>query len=511
MRRALVGVVLACILTGRAAAQDRPPEEELFGAPAQREEPAPPPSGPRTTTDREPSPAPERAGRTEPTEPEPGAEGRLRETLSRTRDTLDLGGQLYLRAFAFSRKGDAPSTWELTAPSLLDLYLDARPSDRVRAFVLARTQYDPTAAEPTPVTALPVLPAAVDPSAIPGARARKVTEVALDQLWLSFDAGRRAFFTAGKQHVKWGVGRFWNPTDFLHAVRRDPLAPFDVRTGTTMLRLQIPWEARGWSFQTAVIAEPLVPAQDASSPRAGQLGALGGAARAELVLGSAELGVGGVVQKGRPSRLGVDLSGPVGELDAYGELALRSGPELRLWREVPGVDPSLPITARFAARGGSPANPAATVGASWTRKYGDQDTVTVGAEGFWNRNGYDSARIYPWLLVQNDFTPFYVGRWYAGAYVFLPAPGSWDRTTFTASALANLSDGSLLARLDVAQVVLTYLRFEAFVAGHAGSEGGELRLGLDIGPQDLGGGVTTPRIRVGAPLVDVGVALRVAL
>ena len=130
---------------------------------------------------------------------------------------------------------------------------------------------------------------------------------------------------------------------------------------------------------------------------------------------------------------------------------------------------------------------------------------------FWNRNGYDSPRIYPWLLLQNDFVPFYVGRWYAGAYLYLPSPGSWDRTSFTTSVLANLSDGSLIARLDVSQVVLTYLRFEAFVAGHAGTEGGEFRFGLDIPPQNLGGGATTPQIHVGAPLFDVGVALRVAL
>jgi hypothetical protein len=180
---------------------------------------------------------------------------------------------------------------------------------------------------------------------------------------------------------------------------------------------------------------------------------------------------------------------------------------------VPGVDPSQPITDRFARRGGTPANPAATLGGSWTHKYGerDKDTFTVGVEAFWNKNGYDSPRIYPWLLLQDDFVPFYVGRWYAGAYLLLPQPGSWNRTTFTTSVLANLSDGSLLARLDVSQIVLTYLRLEAFVAGHFGTEGGEFRLGLDIPPQNLGGGVTSPQIHVGAPLVDVGVALRVAL
>jgi hypothetical protein len=222
------------------------------------------------------------------------------------------------------------------------------------------------------------------------------------------------------------------------------------------------------------------------------------------------VGLGGVAQKGRPSRFGLDVSTGVGEVDLYGELALRSSPELPLWQQV-SSDPSVPLPARFAHRGGTPANPAATLGASWTRKYGDNDTFTVGVEGFWNRNGYDDPHIYPWLLLQDDFVPFYVGRWYAGAYLLLPGPGSWDRTTFTFSVLSNLSDGSLIGRVDLAQIVLTYLRLEAFVAGHAGTEGGEFRFGLDVPPQDLGNGVTTPHLHVGAALFDAGLALRIAL
>lgn len=514
-------VALAMIAASPALAQDRPSEEELFGAPAVKD------ARPSTTGGEAPPDARDERGdragdergdraQEERGAPDPGAASRLGEALERTSDTLDVGGQLYLRAFLFSRKRDPPSAWDLTAPSLLDVYLDAHPSERVRAFVLGRLQFDPTAVEPRTAQQLPIAQAggvdASQPLPIPGAAARRDREVLLDQLWLRFDLGRRAFVSAGKQHVKWGVGRFWNPTDFLHVSRRDPLATFDARTGTTMLRLQIPWESRGWSFQAATIFEPLTAATDAGAPRAGTLGAVGGAARAELVLGTAELGVGGVAQKGRPARLGVDLSAGVWELDVYGELALRSEPEVALWRAVPGADASLPVTDRFARRGGEWGNAAATLGASWTAKYGrDEDTVTVGAEYFHDRNGYDDAKLYPLLLLQGAFRPFYVGRNYAGAFVLLPGPGSWDRATFTGSLLGNVSDGSYVARLDLALVVLTYLRFEAFVAGHGGSEGGEFRLGLDVPPQDLGGGVVTPRVRIGAPLFDAGIALRVAL
>ena len=33
-----------------------------------------------------------------------------------------------------------PSGWLLTSPNLVDVYLDTRPNDRVRAFVLGRAQ-----------------------------------------------------------------------------------------------------------------------------------------------------------------------------------------------------------------------------------------------------------------------------------------------------------------------------------------------------------------------------------
>ncbi len=77
----------------------------------------------------------------------------------------------------------------------------------------------------------------------------------LDQLWVNFDVDHRAFVTVGRQHVKWGVGKFWNPTDYLHPVKRDPLATFDTRTGTTLVKLHVPWEKRGWNLYAVGLLE----------------------------------------------------------------------------------------------------------------------------------------------------------------------------------------------------------------------------------------------------------------
>jgi hypothetical protein len=168
-------------------------------------------------------------------------------------------------------------------------------------------------------------------------------------------------------------------------------------------------------------------------------------------------------------------------------------------------------------------------------KYSDEDAVTFGAEYFYDQSGYESPRIYPVLLgvaalapldlgtnpdgtpvnplagQPNPFTPFYLGRHYGGAFVSLPAPGRWNDTTFTLSVLGNLSDKSFVARLDHSVLALTYLRVETFAAGHFGTPEGEFRLGFDVAPQDLGGGLGAFGLSVPPMVFEAGVALRVAL
>jgi hypothetical protein len=463
-----------------ALAQDRPSEEDLFGTPPPpAERPQGPESAPQPGTS-EPAPAP------------PGQEDRVGAKLAATENPLAIGGLLYLRSALSARQGEPPSSWTFTAPSLLDVYLDARPSDRVRGFVLGRMQWDPT-----------IDPNAQGPFGTPPA---PVTQVLLDQLWLRFDVERVAFLTLGKQHVKWGTGRFWNPTDYLHAVRRDPLALFDQRTGTALARVHVPWERLGWNLHAMAILEPLTTsaATGALAPGAGQpsptpsqqVGGIGGAARAEIVLGPSEIGLGAVVQRGHHPRFAVDASAGFAEVDLYGEAALKTGSEIPLYREVsPGV---------FAPYEPSGLTPQVAAGVRWAHKYSDEDSFELGLEGFYNRVGYDDPAIYPTLIVNGAFAPFYVGRAYLGTYGVLPRPGSWNQTTFILSVIANLSDGSGVTRLDVSTLVLTYLTLELSGQVRFGDERGEFRLG---GSFDLGGrGVV---LHPGT--FDLGLAVRLGL
>ncbi|MFP2934815.1 hypothetical protein ACLESO_58860, partial [Pyxidicoccus sp. 3LG] len=154
-------------------------------------------------------------------------------------DPLKIGGQFYLRGNVAATEGVSFGNTAFSAPTLVDGYFDARPTDRLRGFVVGRLTYDPTRATQT------------------GDGVPPNPRVLLDQAWLRFDLERTVFFTVGKQHVKWGTGQVWNPTDFLSPQRRDPLAFVDLRTGVSMLKVHVPWEARGWNFYAIGVLDDL--------------------------------------------------------------------------------------------------------------------------------------------------------------------------------------------------------------------------------------------------------------
>jgi hypothetical protein len=462
-------------------------------------------------------------------------------------DPLKIGGQFYWRVMSSAKQGANPQHWGLSAPALLDAYMDARPNDRVRAFVLGRMFYDPT------------LPASASSSSAVGgtgsvsaqandflgstlAQQTRGPTVLLDQLWLRADILRTVFVTAGKQHVRWGTARFWAPTDYLHMVPRNPLLPFDSRTGTTMLKLHVPWEERGWNFYAYAL--PMGPEVASSTgDNTFKTGDVSAAARAEVVLGTLEASLGVFGNRSSKAKLAGDVSFGIWDLDFYGEAALRNAGDIDFVRfDQQGIvlsttDGGVTLTnhttgepldlttkgaivdAYFPAHRGSGWKPQVTGGVSYTRQYADKDTFTVGAEYFYNALGYDDPNVYPGVLflshsspLKNPATFFYLGRHYLGVYATAPAPYSWDNTTFTLSTLANLSDRSGITRLDYSLVVLTHLRFEAYGAVHWGRRNGEFRFGIDRGGLPETGIPEVDNLpRVPPALFDLGVGLRVAL
>ena len=86
-----------------------------------------------------------------------------------------------------------------------------------------------------------------------------------------------------------------------------------------------------------------------------------------------------------------------------------------------------------------------------------------------------------------------------------------ENASFIFSTLSNLSDRSLITRLDFLTRVLSYLYLEAYADVHYGRHGGEFRLEINqtLPPSQPGGPPTV--INVPAPLFDAGVGVRVKI
>ncbi|MGC4122010.1 MAG: hypothetical protein QM765_47005 [Myxococcales bacterium] len=393
-------------------------------------------------------------------------------------DPLKIGGQFYTRAYTTLSTETDPEKWGFSVPTLLDGYLDARPNDRVRGFMLARLAFDPM---------VPNAAGSSPPSSPLGSQQK--LSISLDQLWLRFDIYRAVYVTVGRQHIKWGPSHFWNPTDFLHNVRRNPLDPFDAREGSTMLKVQVPWEKMGWNLYAIGLFEDAIVD--------GTLSNIGGGLRAEIVVGPAEIGAEALFQKGHRPRLGADLSAGVGPIDVYAEASLRKGWE----RFAQGTDPSMGAVGTWE----NDYTLQASGGLSWSLSVHDINVLTVGAEYFFNSVGYDDKAIYPALINAGAFSPYYTGKHYLGVYGMLNTPASYHNLSVILSNVGNLSDRSFVARLDVSVIVLTHLRIEGYTAWHYGHRGGEFRFGGELPATDPG----TPAVNVAAPLCEFGVGLRV--
>jgi hypothetical protein len=427
--------------------------------------------------------------------------------LSLERDILQVGGLLYLRNLYAIQEDTGVEGNRFSMPSLLDVYLDARPTDRIRGYVRGRLTYDPT----------------YDTSDPGLFRRSDNPDVLLDQLWLKFDIARALYLTIGQQPVRWGTGKIWNPLDFLRDDHRDPLTFFDERTGVTLVKLHVPVESLAWNFYAVALLD-----------RADSLDRIGVAGRAEFVVGPTEMALSAKYRQDDAPRFGFDVSAGVWDLDLYAEVALSIGTDAPTWRGTFDL-----AAGRFptAVDHDGEVVPQVVAGFSWGIQVSDDDVLYVGGEYFYNHLGYAAADLYPWLLsgavlrpyLASDAVPtelagladalpaanamefFYTGKHYGALSVVYPNPGNTQSTNLALTGVGNFSDRSFVVRFDFSTTVLTRLTLEAFVNVHLGKSGGELKFGLDTPAVPLPGGTEIPALRYEPVLVDLGLNLRVAI
>ena len=446
-------------------------------------------------------------------------------------DPLKVGASLLLSAQFFWQEGKAFEKGSLTTPFILDAFIDGRPNDRVRAFAVARLQYDPT--RPLGNTSTSTTSSSTTGSSLVGLTPATSANpsVFLDQLWLRFDIMRKVYLTVGRQKVRWGVSRIWYPTDFLNSQPRDALNPFDVRLGVNMVKAHVPIESLGWNFYAYGLLDGINLTTTGEA-----LDQLGGALRGEFVLGPAELTVSGVWQKGRRPRYAADISTSLGPIDVYAEAAFRSAADFLKFRtpsdltadnflsRVADIEPYRP-TGFFVQVSG---------GASWQFNYTDKNLGILGVEYFYNPAGYSTPVEYqvqtfmPSLIGQRpdpiQQVSLYGGQHNIGVSLTLPGIPQFTWVTINLSNIIILNDPAALTRLDLSFRVLTYLTVQVFGSVFYGQTGGQLRFKLtpqvinDIAnvseAQQVGSGaaVRTNLSSLRYPaLVQAGVLLRVSI
>jgi hypothetical protein len=558
-RRGL-GVVLLCAPLV-SFAQERPSEADLFAAPSEATDAGRP--NENALFSDTPS------ALSQETTLFPGADGGLSRDIAELAgasqskfdtdevksDPLKIGANLNMFGQALIQEGKSFAQEPVSLPILLETYMDGRPNDRLRAYAVARVQYDPS----RPSGAMTTMPAmmgmgmmgmgmmdmgmmgttslpGVSGVGLTGATAQNPT-VLLDQLWLRFDIARTVYFTIGRQKIRWGTARIWFPTDYLNSQPRDPFNPFDVRLGVNMVKVHIPVEKWGWNFYGYGLFDNIGIGNNQLT-----IGNLGGAVRAEFVVWQAELGLGAIWQRGRRPRYAVDLSLPVGPFDVYGEVALRDGRDFVITqapasasysdfvrafnraqtRAFPGTDAFLgEYRSELSALGvtidrGSGLLAQASAGLSWQFNYTDKNLGVLAAEYFYNPAGYSNPTEYQagLFLAQGVFQyrpdpvqqiALYSGRHYLALIASAPGLPGAQWITINATNLLNLNDVSGLARIDAIFRVLTFLNVQVFGAVFYGQKGGELRFAL---PSELEQQLGTT---FGTPIAQVGVLLRLSI
>jgi hypothetical protein len=513
-----VTALLLGLVATPVSAQGRPDEDVLFGAPPDAGTPAPPAAGAPLIPSAGPTPdrtsaAGEQQILTGPPAADAFASGLVKE------DALKIGGQFYLRALTVISQNQPVGKSNFSVPLLLDVYLDARPTDRLRAFVLGRLTYDPLLSGTVLVTGVPGATAGVQSVSNPA--------VYLDSAWISFDIAHVAFITAGRQHVKWGVGHYFNPEDFLANRPVDPLAVFDARLGVSMLRVQVPWEQAGLNFTAVAVFEPTQNINSAGTTVGGSgssvnvitgntttsnglLENVGVAGRIEYLFKGGAVGVSGLAQQHRFWRVGADVTAGVGDFDVYAETVLKGGLDL--------PPPStIVVPGDYSGYVFGPVSQPSTIpivqavgGFTYGINFEGNKSITLGAEYFFNTASF-VAKQYPNLIFQGAYQPFYLAQNYLAVSASLV--DTTAKTTWVLTNIANLTDTSFISRVDFIVTVLSYLQVEAFAAVDYGHVGGEFRLGFTI-PNVLintGTADVPTTLSTNAPILQLGVGLRLAL
>jgi len=201
---------------------------------------------------------------------------------------LLIGGTLDMRMKSISPLDSKSGNSSFSNPNQLYLYLDSKQKEDIRFFAKGVYTYTPTA----------------DDVFVK----KNVTD--LMELKLQFNAQKKIFFTVGRQKIKWGSGRFYNPSDFLNSTVRNPLEVEDKRLGLNLIKMHLPVDRTNLYFIGGY--------DDADKVKKTVQ-----AARIEQSLNDGEVAVTVMTKDKRKTQMAFDGSKAVGPIDLYLEGAVK--------------------------------------------------------------------------------------------------------------------------------------------------------------------------------------------
>ncbi len=332
---------------------------------------------------------------------------------------LDIGGSISSE-FDYNILKASFSDFTLYNPNTAMIYLDRRLKNLVRGFIRGKMIFDPTLTES-------------DFSYSSGLK------LSLEELWIKFNIANTLFFTLGKQKIRWGASAFWNPTDTLNTIRRDPFETEDDREGVTILKTHIPLGTANL-YAIGLFND------------AHNVDEIGYAGRIEVPISTFEFSLSATGAKGCNPIFGFDFSGGIGDIDLYSEFAFFRGDS---------IPESYKEENKFFL--------SMSCGISYELEYSSEDTVTFCLEYYYNGKVYSDG--------EYAYEPYNLSKHYGMFMISIPQPGGWNDLSFMIFNLGNFTDLTFITRPGITITAIQDLIIDFNVGFHYGRAGGELTIG----------------------------------
>ena len=243
------------------------------------------------------------------------------------------------------------------------LFFDARPTEDFRVYGSAKTAW-PFATTKTFLTGATTNDSITTPN------------ISLFELFADYSLNDKIFFRFGKSTVKWGVGYFWSPADVINLEPINLLDATAQREGPVNFRVHIPVLGTQNNFYLYTILDE--SNVDFSTTAL--------AAKAEVLLGTYELGLGAYYRSDTAERAMLTLTGPLGNFDVFGEAMLSRGSAKTFVTSVSASPPYVSTSGVTANRQNL------YFSASTGFMYSSQkDNLTVIGQYYYNGEGYSDT------------------------------------------------------------------------------------------------------------------------